>query len=240
MKKILPATLLAILVAATLAAKAPSSQTVDAGSFGIYVNGKRVGTETFKVEQRSDVSVARSDLRVQDSGVAQHSEMELSSNGNIMHYSWQQMQPSKSELTVEPNDEFLIEKVAAGSGPNDKAYNVPHLLPHSTAILDDNFFLHREILLWRYLASGCTSKSQAVTCTFTPQQFGVLIPAQHAAETVTLDFKDKEKISMKGQQIEVSVFVLQTESGDWFLDLNDQQKVVRMVAGDSNLEVVRD
>jgi hypothetical protein len=57
---------------------------------------------------------------------------------------------------------------------------------------------------------------------------------------VTLDFKDKEKISVKGQQVEVSVFVLQTEDGDWFLDLNDQQKVVRMVAGGSNLEVVRD
>jgi hypothetical protein len=240
MKTILAAATLVVTIAAALPAKAPSAQIVDAGSFGIYVNGKRVGTETFKVEQRSDVSVARSDLKVQDSGISQHSEMELSSNGNIMHYTWEQVQPTKSELTVEPNDEFLIEKVSAGSDPKDKAYNVPHLLPHSTAILDDNFFLHREILLWRYLASGCTSKSQAVTCKFTPQQFGVLIPAQHAAETVTVDFKDKEKITMKGQQVEVSVFVLQTDNGDWFLDLNDQQKVVRMVAGDANLEVVRD
>jgi hypothetical protein len=240
MKKIFPAALLAILVAASLAAKVPSSQTVDAGSFGIFVNGKRVGTESFKVEQRSDVSVARSDLKIQDSGISQHSEMELSANGNLVHYSWEQMQPSKSELSVEPKDEFLIENVGAGVGPNEKAYNVPHLLAHSTAILDDNFFLHREILLWRYLASGCTSKSQAVTCTFTPQQFGVLIPAQHASETVTLNFKDKEKVSIKGQQVEVSVFVLETENGDWFLDLNDQQKVVRMVAGGSNLEVVRD
>lgn len=240
MKKIVPAVLLTMFLGTTLIAKAPSTQTVDSGSFGIYMNGKRVATETFKVEQRSDMSVARSDLKVQDSGVAQHSEMELSANGNLLHYSWDQMQPSKSGLTVEPNDEFLTEKVSAGAGPNEKAYNVPHLLPPSTAILDDNFFLHREILLWRYLASGCSSKSQAVTCTFTPQQFGILIPAQHASETVTLDFKDKEKISVKGQQVEVSVFVLQTEDGDWFLDLNDQQKVVRMVAGGSNLEVVRD
>lgn len=240
MKKVVLAALLAVLVAATLAAKVPSAQTVDSGSFGIYLNGKRVGTETFKVEQRSDVSVARSDLKVQDSGISQHSEMELSANGNLVHYSWEQMQPSKSELSVEPNDEFLIEKIAAGAGPNEKAYNVPHMLAHSTAILDDNFFLHRELLLWRYLASGCTSKAQAVTCTFTPQQFGVLIPAQHASETVTLDFKDKEKITVRGQEVEVSVFVMRTENGDWFLDLNQQQKVVRMVASGSNLEVLRD
>ena len=86
MKKIVPAVLLTMFLGTTLIAKAPSTQTVDSGSFGIYMNGKRVATETFKVEQRSDMSVARSDLKVQDSGVAQHSEMELSANGNLLHY----------------------------------------------------------------------------------------------------------------------------------------------------------
>ena len=232
------ATVVIIFVAScAVAAKAPSGQVVDSGSFGVYLNGARVATETFKIEQRPEGSIAKSELKAQD-GATQRSEMELTPQGNIVHYGWEELQPKKEQVTVVPKDEFLSETI--NLGPNQKTFNVPHLLPHSTPILEDNFFLHREILMWRYLASGCTAKAQGLQCSTAPQQFGVLVPAQHLAEKVTIDFKDREKISLKGKEIECSAFHLHTEDSDWVVYLDDQEKMVRIVAADAGLEVVRD
>src|SRR5579864_5040927 len=194
---------LTALVIATIplafAAKIPNSQVVDSGSFGVYVKGQRVATETFKIEQNAGGSTIRSELKAHD-GATQRSEMELTTRGDIVRYGWQQVQPTRAEVNVVPKDEFLNETISGG--PNDKTFTVPHLLPLSTPIMDDNFFLHRELLMWRYLASDCTPKAEGMSCSAAPQKFGVLIPAQHAAETVIIDFKDKEKISVKGKETE--------------------------------------
>ncbi|HEU5234063.1 MAG TPA: hypothetical protein VFU50_14460 [Terriglobales bacterium] len=232
------ATVVIIFVAScAVAAKAPSGQIIDAGSFGVYLNGARVATETFKIEQNPEGSIAKSELKAQD-GATQRSEMELTPQGNIIHYGWEQLQPRKEQVTVVPKDEFLSETINAG--PNQKTFSVPHLMPHSTPILDDNFFLHREILMWRYLAAGCTSKPEGLKCSTAPQQFGVLVPTQHLAEKVTIDFKDREKISLKGKQVECSAFNLHTEDSDWIVFLDNQEKMVRIVGSASGLEVVRD
>src|SRR5437588_161279 len=93
------------LMSGTLAfaAKVPSAQVVDSGSFGVYVDGKRVATESFKVEQRGTGSVAKSELKAQD-GSTQRSEMELSAQGDIVHYGWQAIQPGKAMVTVDPKE----------------------------------------------------------------------------------------------------------------------------------------
>lgn len=228
------------VVVSVSAAKAPSSQIVDAGSFGVYLDGKRVATETFRIEQKTDSSIAHSELKVQDGDVAQESDLQLNSRGDIIHYSWHQLHPVKSELSVEPTNEFLTEKVGAGTGPNEKAFNVPHLLPLSTPILDDNFFLHREILLWRYLAAGCATKAQGLTCALSSQQFGVLVPAQHASEAVTIDYKGTDKIQFKGRELQVTSFLMKIDGSEWTLYLDDQEKMVRIVAPADKVEVVRD
>jgi len=225
-----------MLAVVAFAAKAPSAQVVDQGSFGVFLNGKRVATETFKVEQRAGGSTAKSELKAQD-GATQRSEMELTSKGEIVHYVWQEVQPAKATLSVDPKDEFLSETV---SGTNEKIFKVPHMMPLSTPIMDDNFFLHREILLWRYLASGCTADAEGLKCLGAPQQFGVLVPAQHSSETVTIDFKAKEKISLNGRELECNAFRMNTENSQWVVYLDDQQKLVRIVAPTSGLEVTRD
>jgi hypothetical protein len=226
-----------VMMSFTFAAKVPNDNVVDSGSFGVYVNGTRVATETFKVEQRANGSLAKSELKA-EGGAMQRSELELTAKGEIVRYGWQQIDPKKEDLSVVPKDEFLSETIS--TGPNEKSFTVPHLMPHSTPILDDNFFLHREILLWRYLASGCTPQPEGLSCNPAPQQYGVLIPAQHSAQTVTVDFKDKEKISVKGKEVECNAFRLHSEDSDWLIYMNDQQKVVRIVASAVGLEVVRD
>lgn len=229
---------LAILTACcAFAAKVPSAHVVDSGSFGVYINGSRVATETFKVEQHGVASIAKSELKAQD-GATQRSEMELTSQGEIVRYGWEQLQPKREQVTVVPKDEFLSETINAG--PNQKTFNVPHLMPHSTPIMDNNFFLHREILMWRYLASGCTSKPEGLTCSSAPQQFGVLVPTQHLAEKVTIDFKDREKISVRGKEIECNAFRMHTEDSDWLIFLDDQEKLVRIIGSAAGLEVTRD
>ena len=220
-----------------LAAKVPNAQIIDSGSFGVFINGKRVATETFKIEQHEGSSVAKSEIKAQD-GALQRSEMELTSSGDIVRYGWQEIQPVKAVISVAPKDEFLNEIV--NGGPTQKTYSVPHLMPHSTPIVDDNFFLHREILIWRYLASGCTAKPEGLTCNTAPQQFGILIPAQHSSDTVTIGFKDKEQISLNGKQIPCTAFSMQTDAGDWLLYLDPQEKLVRIVGAGAGLEVVRD
>jgi hypothetical protein len=137
-----------IVISSAFAAKIPNSQVVDSGSFGVYVSGKRVATETFHIEQGTGGSTAKSELKAE--GSVQRSEMELTSRGEIVRYGWQQIQPTRAEVSVVPKDEFLSEII--NPGPNQKAFNVPFLMPHSTPIVDDNFFLHREILMWRYRA----------------------------------------------------------------------------------------
>lgn len=236
MKFRLGAAVIVVVISSALAAKVPNAQTVDSGSFGVYINGKRVATETFKIEQGPDGSSAKSELKAQD-GSTQRSDMELTPKGEIVRYGWQQV-GSKAEVSVVPKDEFLSEIVNAG--PNQKTFHVPHLVPTSTPILDDNFFVHREILLWRYLASGCTPNAGGLKCSTSPQQFGVLIPLQHASESVTIEYKDKEKIPIKGKETDCSTFRLKTENNEWLVYLDPQQKLVRITVADQGLEVLRD
>ena len=237
MKFILAALVTMMTFACSLEAKAPTAQIIDSGSFGVFVNGKRVATETFSIEQRVGRSMAKSELKVED-GSTQRSEMELTDRGEIVRYGWSQERPIKADLSVVPKDEFLSEII--NPGPNQKSYNVPHLMPHSTPILDDNFFMHREILVWRYLALGCTAKPEGLSCNPAPQQFGVLIPTQHASEIVTVDFKGKEKISLKGKDLECSSFRLHTDDSNVLVYMDNEKKVVRILASASGLEVVRD
>lgn len=237
MKSLVSSVVILTMACWALAAKVATSQVVDSGSFGVFINGRRVATETFKIEQREGESVAKSEIKAQD-GALQRSEMELTSAGDVLHYGWQELVPTKAVISVEPKDEFLNEIV--NGGPNQKTYSVPHLVPHSTPIVDDNFFLHREILMWRYLASDCTTKPEGLQCSTTPQQFGILVPAQHTSDTVTIGFKEKADISLNGKQVSCMTFNMQTDSGDWLIYMDPHTKLVRIVSAGAGLEVVRD
>jgi hypothetical protein len=228
-----------LLAAMAIAAKAPAAKLVDSGSFGIFINGKRVATENFRVEQRSQVNVAHAELMLEGaSKAAQTAEIQLTSAGDLRHYAWQQAAP-KSELTVDANDDFLVERIDPGAGA--KLQQVPHLLPPSTMILDDNFFSHRELLAWRYLARGCKNEaSGALKCQLEPTQFGVLIPAQHVPGVISIAYVGKTKQEWKGITRELSTFQVKTDGPEWMLYLDDQQKLVRITIPSENTEVVRD
>lgn len=222
--------------------KTPATgQMVDSGTFGIFVNGRRVASETFQIEQQPTVSIAKSELKLEDGtpGPAQTSELQLTPGGDLRRYEWKELSPEKAEAVVEPQNEFLIERVT-GTQPAMKPIEQPYILPASTMILDDYFFSHREILIWRYLA-GCQVVEGQKGCKLTKQQFGVLVPRQRAPIMVTLEYAGREQLAFKGKTSDFDRFNLNADGTDWSLWFDPaSHKLMRIVIAADNTEVVRE
>lgn len=216
-----------------------SGQLVDSGSFGIFINGRRVATETFTINQRPEASVIASELRLEDgSKTAQTAELQIAANGDLRRYQWRELSPGKAEAVVEPKDQFLIEHLTAS--PTDKPLEQPFLMPVSTMVLDDYFFTHREVLAWRYLAGNCRQANGQTECKGGRSQFGVLVPRQRTSMLVNVEFTGREKINLRGSQRELNRLVLTAEGTEWAMWLDDQFKLVRILIAAENTEVVRD
>lgn len=221
--------------------KGHEGQSVDSGSFGVFMSGHRVGTEKFSIDQTNTGSVIRSEFKTEnDPNMAvQDSVLELTSAGDIRRYEWKEVSPGKAQSVINPNSEFLNQKWSAG--PGEKEHEQPYLLPHSTNILDDYFFIHREVLVWRFLAATCKQEKGQVQCPIKQRtQFGSLNPRQHASSPLSAQYLGREKIAYKGNQQEFNKVELNMESGPWYLWLDDQFKVVRILIEGDNTEVVRD
>ena len=218
---------------------APATRVVDSGTFGIFVNGRRVASEVFQIDQQPDMSVAKSELKLADSKEpAQTAELQLTPSGDLRRYEWKELSPEKAVTVVEPQNDFLVEHVT-GTEPAVKPIEQPYILPASTLIVDDYFFSHREILAWRYLA-GCTPEP-GKGCKLTKQQFGVLVPRQRAPIMVSIEYAGREKISLKGQEVELDRFDLTADGNDWAMWLNpSDHKLMRILIAADNTEVVRD
>ncbi len=223
------------------ASKPPKGQIVDSGSFTIYVNGTRVATEKFQIEQKSEGSVATSEVQIETGGakMIQQSEMQLAPNGDLLRYTWHENGSNRTVAVVEPSNEFLVEHVTVGA--TAKSDETPFLLPHSTLVMDDYFFSHREILAWRFLASGCTPGAAGkIECKLGKTQFGVLVPQQRSAMEVSLEFTGREKVTIRGVERELTRVVIYGDDAEWWLWLDDSNKVVRMLIAGNNTEILRD
>jgi uncharacterized Zn-binding protein involved in type VI secretion len=238
-----------LLLATSLAAVAAShgdkkekeqsaAQTVDSGSFTVFVNGRPVATETSNIQQQNTNSIIKSQLKGDSpSDPLQKSELEITSTGDLLHYDWSQS--SGGSLSVQPNNEFLIEKISTPTSP--KPAEQPFLMPSTSVILDNNFFIHREVLAWRFLAAGCKQDPAGWKC----QQagdFGVLVPQDRTSMHVRMEMVGKEKVKIRGAERELLRLNLKGDTFDWalWLDDHDQFKLMRVTIPADNIEVVRD
>src|SRR5438874_10791174 len=223
-------------------AAAENTTVVDSGSFGILVNGKRVATEKFRMEQRNNINRASSELRfaASDTQATQNAEMEVTSGGLLKKYPWREVQPSKSQIVVEPDDDqFMVMRISDGS--NAPAKNSTHALSPATSILDDNFFSQMQVLTWKYMAMGCRGNAAGKQeCTWAPQKLAVLNPHQQQSLLVTMEYTGRQKIKLNGVLQELNTFKLQAETGDWKLWFNEENKMVRVLIPSENTEVIRD
>jgi hypothetical protein len=221
--------------------KAPTAQNVDSGSFGVFMNGRRVATETFSVHQSSTGSSIVSEFKSEAGAdkAEQRSEWQMGPSGDLRKYEWKEVSPGQSQAVVVPNQEFLTERFRAS--PQDKELEQPFMLPASSSLLDDYFFVQREVLVWKYLASSCKQDKGALQCPLKQRvQFGALNPHSRSSISVTLEFAGREKVTIRGAEIELNRLDLKGESGTWTLWVDDQYKLQRILIQDGNTEVVRD
>jgi hypothetical protein len=221
--------------------KGDDGQKVDSGSFGVFMNGRRVGTETFSISQNANGSVIHSEFKAEGSAgqAVQNSELQLTGAGEIRRYEWKEQSPGKAQSVVVPNDQFLTQKWS--TGPQDKQQEQPYLLPAATSILDDYFFVHREVLAWKYLASACRTEKGQVQCPLKQKaQFGTMNPRQHSSAAASMEFMGREKVTVGNAEKELSKLELKSEAGSWVIWFDDQFKVLRISIPSEKTEVVRD
>ncbi len=245
------ATLLAaILLASSLAAgaasdkkdkpKPPAPQKVDSGSFGVFVRGQRVVTETFSIEQQNGASIIKSQLKQTgtDTSNNQKSELDITPTGDLLRYEWSQ--DSAGSLTVVPNNDFLLERITASA--TAKPAEQPFLMPSTSVILDNNFFVQREVLIWRYLAADCKPEGGGLKCEQGPAEFGALVPQDRTSVRVRVELVGREKVTIRGAERELLRINLTSETFEWALwvDDRDQFKLIRVAIPADNTEVVRD
>ncbi len=223
-------------------ARPPATSTVDSGSFGVFIKGQRVVTESFSVQQERGLSIIKSHLK-DASGTAnndQSSELEIMPNAQLVRYEWDETTPAVSSLVVTPSNEFLIEKISTSA--TAKPAEQPFLMPNTSMILDNNFFVHREVLLWRYLAADCHPEGGNLQCQKGPVEFGVLVPQDRTSLRVRIELVGKEKVNIRGAERELLRLNLSGEGFTWALwvDDRDQFKLMRVAIPADNTEVVRD
>jgi hypothetical protein len=218
----------------------PAVQTVDSGSFSVFVKGQHVATETFNIQQQDTNSIIKSQLKETGGSnpATQKSNLEVTSTGALLRYDWSQT--SGGSLSVQPNNDFLIEKISTSG--SSKTAEQPFLMPNTSVILDNNFFIHREVLAWRYLAADCKQESGGLQCQKGPGDFGVLIPQDRTSMHVRMELIGKEKVTIRGTERELLRLNLTGDTFDWalWLDDHDQFKLMRVTIPADNTEVVRD
>jgi hypothetical protein len=238
--------MLAVSIGATASDKgdkAPTTQMVDSGSFGVFINGQRVATETFSVHQSSEGSSIVSRFKSESGAerAEQTSEWQMTGSGDLRKYEWKEISPGQSQAVVVPNQDFLIERFK--NSPTEKEQEQPFMLPSSSILLDDYVFVQREVLAWKFLSSSCKQEKNELKCPLKqPVQFGALNPHARSSMSVTLEFAGREKVTIRGVERELNRLDLKSDSGDWALWLDDQDnhfKLQRMSSGDKT-EVVRD
>lgn len=218
--------------------KESNENTVDSGSFGVFNGEHRIATETFTISQGAQGTLVTSEFKSEqgEQKAQQSSRLELTPSVELREYTWKELLPEKNQVTVMPNETFLIEHFSAG----DKQHDQNFLLPPSTTILDDYAFIHRELLAWKYLHTACKSEKGSLGCPKGQKvQFGTLNPHERSSMAVSIEFGGVEKVTIRGKQQDLTRFTLHAETGDWAYWLDGQLKLIRLQS-DGGTEVVRD
>lgn len=234
--------LAASLFSAVLVMAAPPKDTgkvVDAGTYSITVDGARVGTETFKIQDMGATNVTTSQIKITSGNKAEQSSvLTMTSAGDLVRYAWREISPGKSETSVEVTEKAVMQHLVIPG--EKKATDIPYMTPNSTMVLDDNAFVHRQLLVWRFLRSSCSVTDGKETCA--NGKLGVLVPAQHVIAVMSIELVGVEKMQYKGAEKDVAHLKLTSDDVEWniWVDPADSYKILRMNIPANKVEVTRD
>jgi hypothetical protein len=122
----------------------------------------------------------------------------------------------------------------------EKEHEQPYLLPPSTRILDDYFFVHREVLAWKFWPA-CKQDQGVVQCpveTARPVRNHEPAPAFFGA--LSIEFLGREKVNLKGVQQDLLKLELKTDAGRGNSGSTINSRCMRMSVVGENTEVDRD
>ena len=218
----------------------PASSAIDSGTFGVFIKGQRVVSEDFTVQQENGNSVVKAQIKqtASPTQTEQKSDLQITPGGELMRYEW--TNAAGSSFVVLPKDEFLIERITPTVGA--KTVEQPFLMPNTSIILDNNFFVQREVLIWRYLAANCRPEGGNLQCQKGAVEFGALVPQDRNSIRVRVELVGKEKIMVRGTERELMRLKLSSDDFEWALwvDANDQFKLIRVSIPADDTEVFRD
>jgi hypothetical protein len=193
---------LALLLLAVLPLQAESSR------FTVMVNGERVGTEEFSIVPSGDGFLATGRTRLEFNGqeIDVRSRMELDSAFNPLSYEYRS---GEQTLSVEVGDGIarIAYTVDGERTPNDVRF------PEGAAIIDDNFFHHYMLLLYRLGTEG------GAVPVFVPQQ-------------MTLGTLSVEPVGN-------GTFQLQSDNLELLATTDVLGRLVRLASADSSIVVQR-
>ena len=215
--------------------KAPS--VVDSGQLSVVVNGRKVATENFTMQQGAEGSSVTSRLSFDDgvSKAQQESDLELGADGAIRKYTWQEKEPGNARLTAEPQDKSFIvvhmkENDAAAAKDSTHPVDIS-----ATTIVDDNFYSHVQVLLWRYMALSCPNQQ----CRFGEQKLPVFVPHQEMAQLFTISFEGGDTLRLKQGKTDVNKYRVVTEGGEMHVWMQGT-KMMKLLMPSAAVEVTRE
>lgn len=225
-----------LLIAVAWAADTKAPSIVDSGSFAVLLQGRRVATENFTMQQSGSGNSVSSKLNF-DNGrttAQQQSELEIAGDGSLRKYVWQEIQPGKAKVTAEPQDKTFI-VVKQTQSDTDAGKDSTHPLDVTvTSIVDDNFYSHVQVLLWRYMAMSCSQQSGC-----REMKLPVFVPHQQMAQLFTVNFVGNDTLRLKHGSVQAGKFRVQTEGGEMHVWM-DGVRMVRLAMPTSQVEVVRE
>ena len=218
------------------------ASTVDSGSFGVFKSGHRIATETFTVQESTAGKTISSEIAVESASQKsdQWCELRLSPAGDLVSYTWKEKSPGSAEITVLPQNEFLVERSVPSKSAQANEQTL--LMPPSSPVVDNNFFVLRQLLEWRYLATICKTENGVLSCPKTPARMGVVVPQDHSSMSTTISLAGKDKVRIREAERELLRLVIDDDSGLWqlWVDSADKYKLIRIVMAADGTEVLRD
>ena len=207
---------------------AGDSAPSDSGVLVILSQGRKVGTERFKIAPSASGLEATGELDVEMPGSTRASEtctLKLDAKLHPVSYVRQQRSPKKGSLNVDFGSPAttLTTNIGGEDEEQDFFLSAEHL-----AVLDTNFFHHYELLLRQYdiIKNGS-------------QVFNVFVPQEATPATISVEFVAVDNLTVGKTARKLNHFAAQTDEAKIDLWAGPDGEIYRMSIPQANLEILR-